>query len=518
MHQVKRIELKELQFINEIYAITNSQNIPILMQINEGLKNLDLIDLVNIEEVWLPRIDEAYYNTKLSEKIMYTPKEKIWMKKQGDLVITGDPSWKQCLNSQYGDKYRGVAGDYITKFFEMMETKFVLNPIDSWAEVLATPKKESADIIMGMMNNDIKNILKEKYTFLKPYEVGTLVIIMDKNIRFVTGLDDIKDKHIGILDLQNYSKQIEYRYQKFQFSHYLKISTLLDKLVDKKIDAVILPLPEAVLALSDSRYDSLDIIGKMESKTYVNIGVIKGKVPLENIMNKVVQSIGIHDKKEILAKWTRKLNYIEKIDYTLIAIISGILSLLLFIAGYYAYFLKKEHRYEKELSKQLEALALKDDLTELMNKRAFNQNFENQHQKEISLGLLFIDVDYFKNYNDYYGHLAGDKVLKEIANILKSFQYEKAFPYRIGGEEFGFILYDCSEETATVFAQALCDRIMIEKMEHKKSPLGYLSVSIGISIGKNSANRHNLYLASDRALYTAKALGRNQVCFKAYKD
>jgi diguanylate cyclase (GGDEF)-like protein len=517
LNMFQHVQLKELEFDNEIYAVTNQKNSILIEQINVGLKKLNLIDLVNIEEVWLPRIDEAYYNKKLSEKVKYTPKEKAWIENQETFTITGDPNWKECLISQYGIQYRGVAGDYINKFFEMMQMKFELLPIDSWAEILVAPKNKSADIVMGTMNSEVKKLLEEKYTFLKPYEVGPLVIVMDKNIRFVTGLEDVKDKRIGVLDLQNYTKQIEYHYQTYHFSHYLKINTLLDNLLEDKIDAVILPLPEAILALADNKYDSLDIIGKMDKKTYVHIGVLKTKPLLENIMKKVVQSVSVHDKKEILSKWTRKLNYIEKVDYWLIGMVSGVLMLLLLGSGYYAYLLKKEHRYEKELTVQLEALALKDDLTGLMNKRAFNQNFEHQHQKEASLGLLFIDVDYFKNYNDYYGHLSGDKILKKIADIFQSFQSDKAFPYRIGGEEFGFILYDCSEESAKAFAQAICDRVATEKIEHKKSPIGYITVSIGISIGENSANRHSLYVASDKALYAAKALGRNQVFFKAYE-
>lgn len=519
MNQFRRVKLKELQFINEIYAITNERNSVLLPQLNAGLKNIDLLDLVHVEEVWLPKIEDAYYNKKLSEKIVYTSKEKQWIAKQKHIVVTGDPSWKLSDKIEEDKAYRGVAGEYISRFEKKMHTKAILNPIDSWAEILATPESDSADVVMGTMNHDLQKLLEKRYTFLKPYSVGPLVIITDKNMRFVTDLNDIKDKRIGMLGLQNYTSDIEQHYEAYDFYYFSQINRLLHALLLEKVDAVVLPLPEAILALADTQYEQLDIIGKLDRETYVNIGVLKSKPSLKNIMNKVILSINYQDKKEILSKWTQKLNYIEKIDYKLIFIITGILGILLLSAAYYAYFIKKEHEHEKELSKQLEVLALKDALTGLLNKRAFNQKFEAKNPAGQKLGLLFIDVDNFKTYNDYYGHLEGDFALKKIADILKRFESGSCFPYRIGGEEFGFLLEDYDEVAAVKFAQSLCESVEAEKIEHSKSPFGYITVSIGIGIEEDTnMDRQHLYLTADKALYRAKFLGKNQVIYEKYTE
>ena len=511
MNLFKMVNNKQLQFTNKIYAITNSKNAVLLKQINRGLKKLDLVDLVKMEEVWLPRVDDAFYNKKLSQRVEYTDKEKAWINKQGKLTVTGDPVWIQHPESHDTYKYRGVVGDYIQSIAEKLHTKLDLSPVESWAEALVAPREESADIIMGTMNDALKKRLEEHYTFLKPYEAGPLVIIMDKNIRFVTDLYDVKNKRIGILSLQNYTEPLEFKYAKHRFYKYSKVGTLLDKVSNREIDAAILPLPDAIFALAEEQYSKLDIVGKMDEKAYVNIGVINTKPMLQNIVKKALQATAVHYKQDILAKWMHKLNYVQKIDYGPVYKVVGGFTLMVLLLSYYAYILNRKNRYEQELNSRIQEVARTDDLTGLHNKRAFNHMFEQIHEDKKSLGLLFIDVDHFKAYNDYYGHMEGDRALKKIARILQSFQSEHSHPYRIGGEEFGMVLYDMTVQEAEELSKRICKKVESQKIEHIKSPYGYITVSIGISVTVPSRDRHFLYLQADKALYTAKALGRNTI-------
>ena len=511
LNYFQMVHNKQLQFRNKIYAITNRENAPMLRQINAGLDRLDLVDLVQLEEIWLPRVDDAFYNRKLKERVEYTVKEKEWMTTQKNLTVTGDPAWAEYTLNKDRNSYRGVAGDYIHSLAKKMTVYLTPLPIESWAELLATPVEERPDIIMGTMNDALKKLFLENYTFLEPYEAGPLVIIMNKNIRFITDLYDVKDKKIGMLSLQNYTQQVEFKYAEYDFYQYTKIRTLLDKVLKKELSAAILPLPDAILILSDNHYDTLDIVGKMDEKAYVNIGVLKTKPLLKNIVHKTLQSTALHYKQDILSKWTQKLNYIEKVDYTLTYTIAGLLSLLLLSTMYYARVIQQKHQEAESLMHKMEELALTDDLTGLPNKRAFNQNFEGEHKDKKTLGLLFIDIDYFKKYNDYYGHLKGDDVLKKISQILQTFTSEDVKVYRIGGEEFGLILYNYEGKSAVEYAENICQNISHANITHKDSPIGHLTISIGVSIGCSEISRHRLYQCADQALYAAKALGRNKV-------
>jgi len=511
MNRFKMVNNKQLQFTNTIYAITNSKNASLLKQINHGLKNLNLTDLVKLEEVWLPRVDDAFYNKQLLQKLEYTQEERRWIAKQDKLTVTGDPVWINPLDINISNKYRGVAGDYIESIADQIGMKFEILPVESWAEVLATPLDKSADIVMGTMNTALKKRFEERYTFLEPYEAGPLVIIMDKNIRFVTDLYDIKNKRIGILSLQNYTEPLEFKYDKHKFYKYSKVKTLLDKLLSREIDAVILPLPDAILALAKEQYNKLDIVGKMDEKAYVNTGVISTKPMLQDIVKKALQVTTVHYRQHILAKWMHKLNYVEKVDYGPVYMIAGFFTLMILGLGYYAYILSRKNRYEQELNARIQEIARTDDLTGLHNKRAFNTTFEQPHEDKKSLGLLFIDIDYFKAYNDHYGHMEGDRALKKIAKILQTFQSEQSHPYRIGGEEFGMVLYDMTLHESEELSKRICEMIGSQEIEHAGSPHGHITVSIGISVTVPSRDRHFLYLQADKALYTAKALGRNTI-------
>jgi len=360
------------------------------------------------------------------------------------------------------------------------------------------------------MNDKLQKLLKEKYTFLSPYEAGPLVIITKKDIRFISDLYDIKNKNIGMLALQNYTDAIAFKYESYHFKYFATAYGLLDSVLEDKIGAAILPLPDALHMLIDSRYKKLDIAGKVSEHSYVNIGILKNNLMLKNIVTKTLLATQNHYRKDILLKWTQKLNYVERTNYTLLYQVISIFLLLLFLLGVYIYVLNRKRAYERKTKLMMEKMTKTDDLTGLKNKRAFNQQFEKQCDRFKFLGLLFIDVDSFKKYNDFYGHMQGDAILRKIANILESFETDRVTSYRIGGEEFMYILYDYDEKQAVVLAEKICKRIEEEQIEHDSM---HLTISIGVSIGPSNVHRDTLYISADKALYAAKSLGKNQVIY-----
>lgn len=169
---------------------------------------------------------------------------------------------------------------------------------------------------------------------------------------------------------------------------------------------------------------------------------------------------------------------------------------------------------EKEVSE-------KDELTNLYNRRKMSSFIEQEiiNGKNVinSVGILMLDVDYFKKYNDYYGHIQGDAVLQAIGAALREISEEKdVFAARYGGEEFIIIINNRSQDEVVTIAHEIKKKISRLQIPHKASNVSdILTVSIGLYY---SADRHTdiyeLIKRADDALYEAKVRGRNQIAQK----
>ncbi|MDM8526663.1 PleD family two-component system response regulator [Anaerolineales bacterium HSG24] len=180
--------------------------------------------------------------------------------------------------------------------------------------------------------------------------------------------------------------------------------------------------------------------------------------------------------------------------------------------------LQQEIVERKRLEKKLHDLASIDGLTKVANRRSFdeylNQKWQEMKQNESPLSLIMCDIDYFKQYNDIYGHPIGDTCLYQIAqNIHQVVTTETSLVARYGGEEFAVILTNTSLEQAYKMAQLIQDRIARMQIAHEQSEISpYLTVSMGISsIVPNSHVPDKLIEIADKMLYQAKSQGRNRI-------
>ncbi|MBS4026290.1 MAG: diguanylate cyclase [Clostridia bacterium] len=175
--------------------------------------------------------------------------------------------------------------------------------------------------------------------------------------------------------------------------------------------------------------------------------------------------------------------------------------------------------FNAKLYKKLEYLSNTDSLTGLYNVRYFynslTQELMRAERNEGFLSILMLDIDFFKNYNDTFGHPAGDLVLKKFSELLLANIRSYDTACRYGGEEFSVILQDCSLDNAIEIAERI--RQDVEKYKfagREKQPSGKLTVSIGISCYPQVKSISGLISSADKALYKAKSLGRNRVeCF-----
>lgn len=170
-----------------------------------------------------------------------------------------------------------------------------------------------------------------------------------------------------------------------------------------------------------------------------------------------------------------------------------------------------------DLQKELEALSFKDGLTGVANRRMFDSVMElewsNARRNNQPLALIMIDIDYFKQYNDCYGHIQGDQCLQRVAKTLATAATRsRDFFARFGGEEFMLVLPETDEVSAVKVAERCRNLIFKEQIAHSQSAVSQiLSISLGVgAISPAHQDAIPTFIESvDRRLYAAKQRGRN---------
>jgi diguanylate cyclase (GGDEF)-like protein len=226
-------------------------------------------------------------------------------------------------------------------------------------------------------------------------------------------------------------------------------------------------------------------------------------------------------KKDVLVEW--------RSDTWQQFIVVCVLAVLLALLGFHLIRqIKRGLQVETELvatrdalrafNKRLEKLAMEDELTGLANRRRFMGALEEELQRAARHGrpiaLLMLDVDYFKQYNDIYGHSAGDDSLRRVAQAIRSGQKRAAdLAARYGGEEFCVLLPETDVEGARTVATQLGTTIAALEIEHDGCPWGRLTISAGVHacVPDVSTTASAMIQKADEALYEAKKHGRNRV-------
>ncbi|MFH1132474.1 MAG: diguanylate cyclase [Pseudomonadota bacterium] len=171
----------------------------------------------------------------------------------------------------------------------------------------------------------------------------------------------------------------------------------------------------------------------------------------------------------------------------------------------------------EEANQRLSTLAITDGLTGTYNHRHFherlNMEVERSGRTNLPLALLMIDVDKFKNYNDRFGHPAGDEVLRRVAGLLSEGRRVNDVVTRYGGEEFAILLIDTPRKAAKAVAEQMRKQIAAEKfIAQPGGEVAHVTISIGVAVCPDEAKTPNeLLMRADSALYRAKRKGRNRV-------
>ncbi|HLU37763.1 MAG TPA: sensor domain-containing diguanylate cyclase [Planctomycetota bacterium] len=181
--------------------------------------------------------------------------------------------------------------------------------------------------------------------------------------------------------------------------------------------------------------------------------------------------------------------------------------------------LRAVQRRLQELNSELTRLALIDDLTGLANRRHFESRLWVEYQRAARtrspLSLVMVDIDFFKRFNDHAGHPAGDDCLRRVARVVAGcLRRPGDLIARFGGEELAAVLPDTPHEGALQIARSMLAAVRAAAIRHPAAPSGLVTISAGVASTdmRPTTSARELLQAADRALYLAKARGRDRVC------
>ncbi len=221
--------------------------------------------------------------------------------------------------------------------------------------------------------------------------------------------------------------------------------------------------------------------------------------------------VAVKERKQFIEDYENMKNYLF---YSVFSILIFALLIILYIV----YQVIKKDKQLTILNKKYKIDSITDSMTKLYNRKYFDTIFDNMpfisNANNWDCAFIMFDIDFFKQYNDTYGHDMGDVTLKKVAACLKEYFDKKyEFVFRLGGEEFGVILFDITYENLENCLKDINYKILELEIEHKNSKiLNIVSISMGAVIYKPhtyiSANK--LYKLADESLYKSKENGRNQ--------
>lgn len=178
----------------------------------------------------------------------------------------------------------------------------------------------------------------------------------------------------------------------------------------------------------------------------------------------------------------------------------------------------------EQANKKLESLSITDGLTGIKNRRYFNtiypREFKRAMRDKVSLAFLLLDIDHFKNYNDTYGHLAGDDCLKMVASLIEhEIKRLSDMAFRYGGEEFAVLLPGTQIKGALLIAEKIRSRIETAEFKSDSQQVSVtISIGLAVCIPTNNISEDQLLSCADAALYKSKQKGRNRVTVFSHSD
>lgn len=499
-----------------LFALVQTGSEGLTNEIHQGFASLSLSQLEAIEKRWLDE-PERYF-VKFRQKVPLTANERTWLDAHQPikLGIVKDLPPMEFVNDK--GEAAGITIDIVNVIAQRLNTQIEIVKFDSFTELKAAFKQNSIDFIgsIGEQPAGEKTIL-----LTEAYWSSQWAIISGVSSEKITNVKQLAGKRVAIYKDYAMANELPNYVHGTAITLTDNLKQAINLLQHGEVDAVIESVEAAGQFLRDSGYVNLQIqVLEGLATDPTMFGVRLDYQPLVVLLNKGLRSLGEEGGKQIYKKWFDfQINQgLDKTQFTrLMMQLGGAASLIIMFFIIWNYSLRKEVDLRRRAEDKMRFMATHDDLTQLPNRSLLKERLEQallQHARHNEmLGLLFIDLDGFKDINDKYGHDVGDELLQHLVTILQGSVRKSDTVSRFGGDEFVVLLTGLMHHNdAAIVAEKILQRLKQSIM------LSIGSVTIGASIGiaiypDDGTDSVKLLKVADNLMYRVKQQGKNQYCF-----
>lgn len=484
--------------------------------VNKGLQSISTNERLEIRKRWFLDINKQ---NSSGQSLDFTKQELRYLAQKIGLKVCVDPFWAPYDYIGQRGKHQGMSVDYLQIFSKRLGVKTLFYPTASWEDSLRAIKERRCDFIPMAKRAVEQNAglnMTESY-FEVPYAVATA-----QDAIIVGELD--KEMQSKVAVVRGYINKTEL-IEQYPLIKLIEVSSPLDGLLRVNNGEVFAYIGAKLViksALANNPELDIKIAGQLPLAFQLGIASRSDEPLLGNVLQKVAKSLTRKETSRINHKWQA----VERVtDYTLLWQVLAVMAL---VFGLFMYWNRKlshakllteaalaklefiQHELEDK-NKQLEKLSVTDRLTQIYNRtkldEVLNHEFLLAERHGYHFGVIMVDIDYFKQVNDIYGHPVGDQVLIEFSNLLKNNIRAIDTLGRWGGEEFLIICPETDKAGLYILAEdlrAIMDENVFSTVKHK-------TASFGATLYHEKDVAEKLMSRVDEALYKAKEAGRNRV-------
>ncbi len=486
--------------------------------IKEGFDEIPLETLVALEKKWNLEQSSGFYKRQLA-MLKLTEAESLWLKDHGTIKFGVTTNW---LPIEFVDKYgdfRGINVDIFALVAQRLNVNVEYSVYNNFDELYQALVSGEIDAIGSVMATEAR---KKQVLFTDSYWSMPWVIVHPRELGSQLSLENFKGKSLAISKgfylvstIRKEFPTITLKLVDGNEEGLLAIQKgMVDGFIDNLSSGTELLKRESMISLGMSVLDEVDKDGN-------HIAINKELPILATVLRKAVLTISDVESQQIYEKWF-DINIETGLDKNVVmrvaAQIGVLIIIIIIIIMVWNRRLYREIKNRKRLEQQMKYMATHDDLTGLANRILLKDRLNNAitfHQRQqLSIAVLFIDLDGFKNINDNYGHDVGDELLIEVAARLEGCVRESDTVVRFGGDEFVLLLTGLHHQDEAAYVAEKVLKLIQQPIELSSAVTATIGCSIGIAMYPEDGESDNdLLKVADSLMYKVKASGKNSYVF-----